>query len=550
MTTTPKRSRLAPLGVLATAIAIPLAGPAVADAAVTSTVTGGVLKVTSDNADAITVTTAGGNVKVNTADPGAPTAASAITAIEVTGGAGANTIDLSAVNAATDFTALVNVKVEGGEGNDTITGTTRADNLDGQGGNDRVIGARGNDTMLGGAGLDTLVWNNGDGSDLMEGQGEEDTTEVNGANGAGDVFTINPNGARVKFDRTNLVPFTLDIGTTEKLDINEGSGDGTVTGAAGLAALIRLDVDGGEGTDLITGGDGADVLAGGPGNDRVVGFRGNDTSRGNDGEDTLVWNNGDGSDVNEGDSGSDTIEVNGAGTQGDIFTVKPNGPRVRFDRTNLVPFFLDIGGSERMDINGGGGDDTITGADGLATLIRLDVSGDAGNDTLTGGDGPDLLAGGDGDDTIRSRDAVRDEDTGGNGVDTVVADALDFVSADSENVQRPDVVGSKVVISKKSLKIKRGKVVVKVQRPAGEKDALQSRITIKAGTRTLGSRAFVLDSAAAKSVRVTLGKKALKAVRQQRAVKASGRKQVTLRVAARDSAGNVVVTTRKVTLKV
>ncbi|HYM57885.1 MAG TPA: hypothetical protein VES79_07975, partial [Solirubrobacteraceae bacterium] len=284
-----KRSRLAPLGVLATAIAIPLAGPAVADAAVTSTVTGGVLKVTSDNADAITVTTAGGNVKVNTADPGAPTAASAITAIEVTGGAGANTIDLSAVNAATDFTALANVKVEGGEGNDTITGTTRADNLDGQGGNDRVIGARGNDTMLGGAGLDTLVWNNGDGSDRMDGEGGSDTIEVNGAAAAGDAFTLQPNGARARFDRTNLVPFTLDIGSSELLDLNGLGGDDTFTPSAGSESLIgTLLLDGGPGNDTLAGGASADVVSGGSGNDTLNGGGGSDDVLGEAGDDVLA----------------------------------------------------------------------------------------------------------------------------------------------------------------------------------------------------------------------------------------------------------------------
>ena len=35
-----------------------------------------------------------------------------------------------------------------------------------------------------------------------------------------DVFTVQPNGARIKFDRTNLVPFTVDIGTSETLHAN------------------------------------------------------------------------------------------------------------------------------------------------------------------------------------------------------------------------------------------------------------------------------------------------------------------------------------------
>ena len=43
--------------------------------------------------------------------------------------------------------------------------------------------------MDGGAGNDMLVWNNGDGSDTMDGDAGADEVEVNGAPTAGDVFT-------------------------------------------------------------------------------------------------------------------------------------------------------------------------------------------------------------------------------------------------------------------------------------------------------------------------------------------------------------------------
>ena len=59
------------------------------------------------------------------------------------------------------------------------------------------------------------------------------------------------------------MPFSLDIGTTEKLEVNGQGGDDTITGAAGLAGLIKLRLDGGEGDDSITGGDGDDALYGG-----------------------------------------------------------------------------------------------------------------------------------------------------------------------------------------------------------------------------------------------------------------------------------------------
>ena len=52
------------------AAAAALAFPGIANAAVNSTVTAGALTVTSDAADPITITNDGGNVKINSADPG------------------------------------------------------------------------------------------------------------------------------------------------------------------------------------------------------------------------------------------------------------------------------------------------------------------------------------------------------------------------------------------------------------------------------------------------------------------------------------------------
>jgi hypothetical protein len=98
---------------------------------------------------------------------------------------------------------------------------------------------------------------------------------------------------------------------------------------------------------VIEDGEENDVLTGGGGDDRIVGDRDGDTMSGGDGDDTLVWNNGDGSDVMDGARGRDTIEINGAPTAGDALTAAPAGARIDFDRTNLVPFSLDIGTSKR-----------------------------------------------------------------------------------------------------------------------------------------------------------------------------------------------------------
>ncbi len=294
----------------------------------------------------------------------------------------------------------IELDLDGGEGNDLLIGSDGVDTLRGGAGNDTLIGGLGNDVKLGEAGDDLLVWNNGDGSDLMEGGADNDTVQVNGADGAGDDFSIDPNGSRVRFQRNNLGLFALDVGTTEDLDVNGQGGDDRIAGSAGLVGLIELDLDGGEGNDLLIGGDGVDTLRGGAGNDTLIGGRGNDVKLGEDGRDLLIWNNGDGSDLMEGGADDDTVQVNGADGAGDDFSIAPNGSRVRFQRNNLGLFALDVGTTEDLDVNGQGGNDMVEGSVGLMGLIALDLDGGEGNDTLSGGDGDDTLRGGAGNDTL------------------------------------------------------------------------------------------------------------------------------------------------------
>jgi len=355
----------------------------------------------SATSETITVSDAGGSQTTVTSTAGEsltfnnPTLTLAIDA-----GGGNDSVIVNSLSAS--FTATL--VLDGGEGNDLLIGGDGADVLRGGAGNDTLIGGRGNDVMLGQDGSDLLIWNNGDGSDFMEGGAGFDFVQVNGSNTAGDDFSIDPNGERVRFQRNNLGLFTLDIGTTENLDVNGQGGSDVIIGSTGLVGLIGLDLDGGEGNDLLIGGDGVDVLRGGAGNDVLIGGRGNDVMLGQDGSDLLIWNDGDGSDFMEGGEGDDTVQVNGSNTGGDVILVTPNGSRVRVERTNLDVFTLDIGTTETIDINTLGGNDRVTGSTGLAALTTLDIDGGIGNDVLTGGDGNDRIMGGEGTDLLLGRD--------------------------------------------------------------------------------------------------------------------------------------------------
>ena len=431
----------------------------------------------------------------NSATPGDQTVpADGTFVVVVNGGDGNDSLTVLAKN-----TEIVTAALNGGTGDDVLTGSDTGDSLEGLDGNDRLVGAKGADDMNGGDGNDTLVWNNGDGSDSIDGGAGNDTTEVNGNQTLGDTFTLDPNADRIKFQRTNLVPFTLDT-ATERFQVNGLGGDDSVTASDGVGALTLLSVDGGDGADtvngsdgpdLIVGGEGNDVLNGGGGDDRIVGDRGNDMMNGGAGDDTLVWNNGDGTDVINGDAGRDDVEVNGSPTAGDVFTVQPNASRIKFDRTNLVPFTLDIGSSETMHANGLGGDDTITVGD--VGSYSVTASGGPGNDTLTGGGssetflggsgndtinpggGIDFVSGDAGDDTVNIRDNTADVAFGADGSDSVVADAasldtLDgFETVDQTQVITPPPVDTStrpVTITAGTVKVINGNAPIKISCPA------------------------------------------------------------------------------------
>lgn len=190
----------------------------------------------------------------------------------------------------------------GADGNDVLS--VKSNNI--------VLGQDGND-LLGNRGNDVL-W--GDRStDRVEGQDRSDLLIVN--NGDGSDFSVSPNGQRVRFQRDNEGLFTLDIGTTENLDVNGQGGNDLIEGGLGRDTLANnrgsaILNDGGtlthtgdaEIVDMIfasqqkfTGGvfvsggdivvasnenhtiiahDGTDFVSGGEGNDVILGADGND----------------------------------------------------------------------------------------------------------------------------------------------------------------------------------------------------------------------------------------------------------------------------------
>src|SRR5215207_4299707 len=344
-----------------------------------------------------TILVNGGAVSVT---GGTPTVANT-SLIQVFGQGGDDTITLNESNG-----ALPNANLFGGAGNDIMTGGSGDDMLFGQSGNDTLLGKGGADLLFGGAGDDVLtggdgddqvfgeagndrmIWNPGDDTDLFEGGDGIDSAEVNGGNGA-EVFTVTANGARVRFDRLDPAPFSLDIGTTENLVVNMNGGDDSFSATGNLSALIKITVDGGAGNDTILGSNGADTLLGGDGDDFIDGQQGNDVAFLGAGNDVFQWDPGDGNDTVEGQDGTDTLLFNGSNI-GEIFEVSANGGRALFTR-NVANIVMDLNDTETIQLNALGGADALTvnnlsGTDVKTVAINLQAVGGVGDaqpDTVT-----------------------------------------------------------------------------------------------------------------------------------------------------------------------
>jgi Ca2+-binding RTX toxin-like protein len=326
---------------------------------------------------------------------------------------GNDTISLNEANG-----ALPQANLFGGAGDDTLTGGSGNDQLFGQGGNDTLLGKGGNDFLFGGAGNDTLtggdgddqvfgeggndrmIWNPGDDTDLNEGGAGTDTTEVNGGNGS-EVFTTTANGTRVRFDRVDPAPFSIDIGTTENLVLNANGGDDSFSATGNLAPLIQITVDGGTGNDTLLGSNGNDLLIGGDGNDFVDGQQGSDVALLGAGDDTFQWDPGDGSDTVEGQAGHDRLVFNGANVSEKI-DISANGSRVRFTR-DVANITMDLNDMEQLDFTARGGADTVTigdlsGTD--VTAVNVDLAGTPGTGTPDGATDNVIVNGTGGNDTI------------------------------------------------------------------------------------------------------------------------------------------------------
>jgi Ca2+-binding RTX toxin-like protein len=336
-----------------------LTGTGVKAVGVDLSATGGGSPLGDAAADSVTVTGTGNNDVISITGAGTAVSVTGLPAmVNINGAEAANDgliVDAGAgndtINAGALPAGVIGLTIDGGVGNDTITGSSGADTILGGEGNDSVIGGRGDDIALLGIGNDTFTWNPGDGSDVVDGQGGVDTLLFNGAN-VNERIDISANGARVRFTR-DVAAITMDLNGIEHIQ---------------FAAL--------GGADTVTVND----LSGTNVNQVAVNLAG--SGGGDDGQADSVFVNG--------TAAADVIHVVSSGT-----SVLVNGLAAQTIVSGIVPGVPSL---DTLTVNGLGGDDVIDASGLQAGRINLTINGGDGDDLITGSAGNDDVIGGRGSD--------------------------------------------------------------------------------------------------------------------------------------------------------
>ncbi|HJY78143.1 MAG TPA: hypothetical protein VKE95_16010, partial [Burkholderiales bacterium] len=214
---------------------------------------------------------------------------------------------------------------------------------------------------IGSQGDDSFVWNPGDGSDTIEGQGGLDTMLFNGANIVENV-SVSANGSRALFTR-DAGGITMDLNDVERITFNA---------LAGADNVVVNDLSGTDVTEV-----NVDLSQAGGGGD---GAQDNVTVNATSGDDVLVLA-GDVAGISVQGLAA-RVNVTGADGTGDTLHIVGGAGNDVIEASGVAP------GSIGLVLDGGEGDDVIIGS--------------AGDDVLIGGPGDDVLIGNGGNDTFQA----------------------------------------------------------------------------------------------------------------------------------------------------
>ncbi len=305
--------------------------------------------------------------------------------------------------------------IDGGIGNDTIDGGNDADSIIGGDGDDFISLLNGDDTAQGGIGNDSIRISEFN-IRVEAGQGN-DTIDFRTSAGNGSPTLLG--GAGDDFIETTSRPDSISGGEdNDQISASGFGGADTLDGGDGNDTIafytnVTSTVIGGSGDDSIINGfnasTGAVSVNGGTGNDTIGGTNADDTLLGEADDDLISPDQGSDS-VNAG-TGTDTVVLDG--DRADFIVTRLNAANVdsllvvdvarpedrdtinnaevlRFNDQDFVPSTANTGPVQTAGNTG----ETLTG-----TAFDDALNGGTGNDSLSGLAGSDLIEGGDGDDT-------------------------------------------------------------------------------------------------------------------------------------------------------
>jgi Ca2+-binding RTX toxin-like protein len=224
-------------------------------------------------------------------------------------------------------TLPIALELDGGSGDDSITGSDGDDVIFAGGGDDVVRGGIGSDVVFLGAGKDTALWNPGDGSDSIEGDGGNDTLLFSGSN-VGESIDFSANGTRLRLLR-NVGAVTMDVNGVEQVQLQaRGAADDITVNDLTATDVRSVTVD-------------LDALPG----------------------------------SGTGDGAVDTVRVNGTDDV-DKFSLQPTATGVQVTRKNLDVFVDHPETTDSLVVNGLGGVDKFSVAPGVSTAISLTLNPD------------------------------------------------------------------------------------------------------------------------------------------------------------------------------
>jgi len=292
--------------------------------------------------------------------------------------------------------------LRGGAGNDTIIFSWEASNtIEGGSGNDWVqvanypgytgvapiaypnviVGGTGDDTLSGSADADRYVFNRGDGRDWITASGANDQIvfgpgitlsdlEFSRASGRLDLI-IQVAGADNAAITDQLTLASWFNGAAQQAEIIFA--DGTKLTAAQISALGNI-IYGTGASDTLSGCYDGGAINGLGGDDTISDSDGSDTIDGGDGDDKIA-DNGSGINILRGGAGNDTITFSWGASN----TIEGGSGN---DSVQVASYYYNgaLPNTYQNDINGGGGDDTLSGS---ASVDRYLFNRGDGRDLIT-----------------------------------------------------------------------------------------------------------------------------------------------------------------------